>query len=343
MSIKHPVFVLSQDGKPLTSTTPCRARKLLRAKVAKPAWSKFNTFGIRMLVPTREIVEPVTLGIDEGTKFEGYSVIVGNENPLNIKLDLPDKKKVVRKLTERRQLRRARRWRNCRRRAARFNNRLRRNYWLAPSQAVVVASRLKLLRELFRIFPITAVGLEDVRFNHARHRWGANFSTIEIGKARIRKFIQDCRAKLFEYRGFQTKELREKYGYKKTTNKAADLFTAHCCDSLALAVNVGTGERIEPGPTLVVDDTYRPVRRKLHDTQFAVGGTRAPYSKGSIFGTHKGVLVGLKNNAVGQLCGTNNGQYRFYRSDRTRGQITKVAWISNHFFTRRDASASSAS
>ncbi len=339
MSI-HSVFVLSQDGNPLTPTTPCHARKLLRAKVAKPSWSKFNTFGIRMLTPTREIIEPGTLGVDHGTKFEGYSAVVGNENPLNVKLDLPDKKKILRKLEERQQLRRARRWRNCRRRKARFDNR-RKEGWLAPSQAVVVCSRLKILREFFRIFPIANVGLEDVRFNHAKHRWGANFSTVEIGKARIRKFIKDIGAKLFEYRGFETKELREKFGYKKTADKAADRFSAHCCDSLALAVAVGPGERIEPGRMLVVDDTYRPVRRKLHDTQFTVGGIRAPYSRGSIFGTRKGVLIGLQG-AIGQLCGVNNGKYRFYRSNRTRGQASRILWISNHFFTRGDASASSA-
>ena len=45
------VFVLDQNGIPLTPTTPCRARRLLQDKVAKKIWSKFNTFGIQMLVP----------------------------------------------------------------------------------------------------------------------------------------------------------------------------------------------------------------------------------------------------------------------------------------------------
>jgi hypothetical protein len=260
-------------------------------------------------------------------------VVVGNENPLNIKLDLPDKKKIVRKLAERNALRHARRFRNCRRRPKRFNNR-RRHHWLAPAQAVVVCSRLKVIREFFRIYPISAVGFEDVRFNHATKRWGANFSTVEIGKTRIKEFFQSQGATLFEYQGHQTQELRQKYGYRKTRVKSADKFTAHCSDSLALAVAVSTEEHVKPGRFLVVNDTYRPVRRRLHDTQFSKGGIRYPYSKGSIFGTRKGVLIGLKNGGIGQLCGENKGAFRYYRPDGKRGQAKTIAWISNHFFMR---------
>src|SRR5205823_5967746 len=153
------------------------------------------------------------LGVDNGTKFEGYSVVVGTENPLNVKLDLPDKKVVVKKLEERRALRRARRWRNCRRRPSRFDNR-RRVDWLAPSQATLVGSRLEVIRECFRIYPINLVGFEDVRFNHAAKRWGANFSTVEIGKTRIKEFFSSQGAEIFEYQGHETKVIREKYGYR---------------------------------------------------------------------------------------------------------------------------------
>ena len=341
MSAKHTVFVLNKDGKPLTPTTPARTRKLLKAGVAKPVWSKFNTFGIQMLIETREEIEDASLGIDGGTKFEGYSVVVGTENLLNVKLDLPDKKKIVRKLEERRALRRARRFRKWRR-PKRFDNRRRdvamHGAFIAPSQLVLVQSRLKMIREFFRMYPINYVGLEDVRFNHAKHRWGANFSTVEIGKQRIKDAIVGLGAELFEYRGFETQELRKQYGYLKTKVKNVDKFTAHCSDSLTLAVDVLVGDYVEPGPLLVVNDTYRPVRRRLHDTQFSKGGIRYPYSKGSIFGTRKGVLVGLKSGEVAQLCGENKGSYRFYRLDGRRGAAKSICWISNHYFTK-EASA----
>jgi len=146
------IFVLGYDGKPLTPCKPQKARKLLIGEVAQPIWNKFGEFGIQMLVETREFVPEFVLGQDWGTKFEGYSVVSEGQNNLNIMLKLPEKKKLVKKLEERRRLRRARRWRNCRRREARFDNRVRSNDWLAPSQSQIVNSRLKIIREILKKF-----------------------------------------------------------------------------------------------------------------------------------------------------------------------------------------------
>jgi len=287
-----------------------------------------------MLVETRCETPETSLGVDHGMKYEGYAVVCGQENNLAVKLDLPDKQKIVRKLKERRTLRRARRSRKCRRRPARFNNRRRKPDWLAPSQAAVVGSRLKVLRELFRIYPIHVVGFEDVRFNHAKYRWGANFSTVEIGKACIKAFFTEHGTQVFDFQGYETKALREKYGYRKTSDKSADKFAAHCSDALALAVEVGPAMRVEPGGFIVVDDTYRPVRRRLHDTQPAKGGVRASYSHGTVFGLRKGLLVGLPNSKRGRLCGEYKGGYRYYDEQSKRQAAKRLAWISSHFITR---------
>ncbi len=332
----HSVFVLGQDGQPLTPTTPSKARKLLAGKVAKKVWSQIGIFGIQIIVSTRKETPDSTLGNDWGTKFDGYAAVVGQENSLNVMLLLPDKKVIVRKLEERRILRRARRHRNCRRRPARFDNRRRKN-WLAPSQAVLVNSRLKVIREMCRIFPINHAAIEDVRFNHAKHRWGANFSTVEIGKTRLRNFFEDKSIKRFEYRGWETQELREKYGYKKTGVKNAEKFTAHCADALALAVDVSAGQHVEIGPFLVVDDTYRSKRRKLHDTQPAKGGIRARYSEGTVLGLRKGLLVGTAKGKVGQLCGELKGSYRFLDSSRKRQAAKALGWISSNLITRKES------
>lgn len=333
MSVKHSVFVMSRENKPLTPTSPARARKLLKAGVAEKVWSKLGTFGIRMLQPTRECAPETALGIDHGAKYEGYSVLVGEENALNIKLDLPDKEHICRKLEERRTLRRARRGRNTRRRAKRFDNRNRKGL-IAPSQKAVVDSRLKVIASLFAIYPISVVGLEDARFNHAARRWGKNFSTVEIGKQQIREALRANGAAVFEFAGHETKELREKYGYQKTSDKSADKFTAHCSDSLALACGVSVGRRIEPGRFLVMDDTYRPKRRRLHDTQPAKGGVREPYSKGTVFGLRKGLLIGTKKG-VGQLCGEYKGAFRYYDTAGNRRSAKRLHWISSGFMIRQ--------
>jgi hypothetical protein len=334
VSDKHTVFVLAIDGEPLTPCTPAKARKLMRGGVAKPVWSKFNTFGIQMLVETRRETPQTTVGVDNGTKFEGYAVVCGEENNLAVKLDLPSKKQVVRKMEERQMLRKSRRRRKYRQRRARFSNRKHKNF-IAPSQSAIINSRLKILRELFRVYPIDAVAFEDVRFNHWKKRWGTNFSTIEVGKAKLREFFAEQGADLFEFRGWETKALREGYGYRKSSDKAADVFEAHCTDALALACEVGPGVRVEPGPFVVVNDTYRSVRRKLHYTQPAKDNVRRKYSCGTVFGLRKGLLIGTQRGITGQLCGESRGEYRYYNARGERRQTKRLAWVSSHFKTRR--------
>ena len=182
------VFVLGVEGKPLTPCKPKRARKLMKQGKAKPEWNKFGGFGIKMLEKTGNETAEIVLGIDNGTKWEGYSIICDKTNNFNVMWKLPDKKKLVKKLEERRRLRRARRFRNCRRREARFNNRNKEGF-IAPSQLQVVQSRLKCIKELFKSYPISSVAFEDVKFNHRDNRWGKNFSTMEIGKTMIKKTI----------------------------------------------------------------------------------------------------------------------------------------------------------
>ena len=196
-----------------------------------------------------------------------------------------------------------------------------------------------MIREFLRLYPVTVVGLEDVRFNHAKHRWGKNFSTVEIGKTKIREEFASKNIEVFEFGGYQTQELRKKYGYKKTKNKAADKFEAHCTDALAIACETGSLKRVEPGRFIVVDDRYRPVRRRLHDTQPAKGGMRAAYSRGTAFGIQKGVLIGAANGKVGRLCGESNGKYRYYDRLGKRQATRKLVWIARNFIVRKDGAS----
>lgn len=333
---KHDVFVLGKAGKPLTPTTSTKARKLLKAKQAKPIWNKFGQFGIQMQVETRKETPKTTLGIDFGTKFEGYAVVCENENNLAVMWKLPDKKKIVKKLEERRNLRRARRFRNCRRRPARFDNRGKEGV-IAPSQKVIVQSRLKAINEFFKCYPIDGVALEDVRFNHKAHSWGKNFSTIEIGKKLIKERLRETAA-LSQYSGYDTQDLRTKYGYKKSQNKGAEVFNSHCSDALTLAVDMSAKQHLAQGKFIVVDDTYRSVRRQLHDTQFSKGGIRAKYSCGNFDGVRKGTICEL-----GLIAGGTGNYYSIYptinretKEKRIRKAVETINWLSHKFKTKED-------
>ena len=342
MSAKHSVFVLGVDGQPLTPTTNARARKLMKGGQAKPVWNKLGWFGIQMLVETRKAVPETVLGIDFGTKFEGYTVTTGKENNFAVMWKLPDKKKLVKKLEERQRLRQARRFRNCRRRECRPDNR-KRDGFIAPSQLQVVMSRLRCINELCKCYRFDVVAIEDVRFNHKRYRWGKNFSTIEVGKNMIDNFFLEKGIRIDKYQGYETEELRKKYGYHKSkSNKSAIKFDTHCSDALAISVESGYQNHIQPTDCFVyVDDSYRCIRRRLHDMQYSIGGIRYPFSSGNFKGMRKGTIIGFGGTS-GQLVGGTK-DYCYYQDFEMRGKrkiyqkcksLKKIEWMSHGFKTK---------
>lgn len=332
-SMSGRVFVLGKDGKPLTPCKVGKGRRLMEGKQAMPVWNKFGEFGIQMLVETRKETPKTVLGCDFGTKFEGYSVLSGAENLLNVMWKLPSKKKLVKKLEERRRLRRARRQRNCRRREARFDNRSKKGF-IVPSQLQIVNSRLKCISELFKCYPFDAVALEDVKFNHRDKGWGKNFSTIEVGKKWLYDYI---RAKvgtrnLIQFNGYDTQEFREKCSLNKSSDKSTKTFFAHCVDSFVIANELSNAV---PNKSLIyVDDNYRAIRRRLHDTQFAKGGIRAKFSTGSFKGIRKGTMCefgqivgGTKEQAWYQDFEVRNGR-KVYQKGK---MLDKISWLSHKY------------
>ena len=358
------VFVIGVNGKALMPCRPSKARKLILGGVAKMTWNKFGLFGVQMLVSTGNVMQLTVLGIDNGTKFEGYSVLSGKENTLNVMWLLPDKKTITKKLEERRHLRRARRWRNCRRRVSRFDNRKGKEGFIAPSQLVMVNSREKAINELFKSYPISKVALEDVKFNHRDKRWGANFSTIEIGKSRIKKLIisKVTSKELYLFEGHETQAIRESLGLKKSSNKSAETFDSHCVDSFAIASSISDCKT--PNKSLIItDDSYRFTRRKRFDTEPASGKKlkqiKASIAKGTFNGTTKsgtfrdkysqGNFQGIKKSSMcnfGQVIG-GTGKNILYVSEfdpmiNSKGNavsqkpinLNRVTWFSHNFKTK---------
>jgi hypothetical protein len=299
---------------------PQKARRLIEGKVAKPIWSNFGLMGIQLLFPTSENIQKTVVAIDAGTKFEGLSLIAGKENLLNVMWLLPDKKVITKKKETQRELRRARRWRNCRRRPARFNNRIRSKGWIAPSQLVVVNSRLKAITELFKYYPITFVGFEDVKFNHKAKRWGKNFSTVEIGKTKIKDYLKGFVGNNIVYfKGSDTQDIRKKLSLPKLSDKSAQKFSSHCVDSFCMAVNLVGDYNIVPNRSMIiVDDTYRPQRRKLFDTEPASGD----YLKKLKVSFNRGTFSG-KVKEGGYFARYSSGNYRGVRKGSicSKGQV----------------------
>ena len=88
--LNHPnevrVFVLNMRGEPLMPTYSGKARRLLRDGKAKVV--KRTPFAIQMLVPTGETRQPITLGVDAGSKTIGLSASTEGEELFSAEVEL---------------------------------------------------------------------------------------------------------------------------------------------------------------------------------------------------------------------------------------------------------------
>src|SRR5258708_32132165 len=84
------VPVIDQNQRPLMPTTPSRAKRWIKSGKATPFW-KGGIFCIRLNVePSACAIQPIAVGIDPGSKREGYSVISASHTYLNIHAEARD-------------------------------------------------------------------------------------------------------------------------------------------------------------------------------------------------------------------------------------------------------------
>ena len=161
---KHPnevrVFVLNMRGEPLMPTYSGKARRLLRDGKAKAI--KRTPFTIQMLVPTGETRQPITLGVDAGSKTIGLSASTEGEELFSAEVKI--RNDIVDLLSTRRQNRRTRRNR-LRYRPARFDNRKQDKGWLAPSIQNKINAHLVAVGRVHKILPITRIVAEVAAFD----------------------------------------------------------------------------------------------------------------------------------------------------------------------------------
>ena len=101
------VPVVDQHQQPLMPTTPQRARRWIKSGQATPFW-RGGIFCIRLnREPSAREVQPIAVGIDPGSKKEGYSARSMAHTYLNIQADA--RTGVKDGMQQRRQLRRTRR------------------------------------------------------------------------------------------------------------------------------------------------------------------------------------------------------------------------------------------
>ena len=150
-------------GKPLMPCSPAKARHLLKAGKAKVV--RRTPFTIQLTIATGETKQPVNLGVDAGYRHVGLSASTSKTELYASEVEL--RQDISELLSERRELRRTRRNRKTRYRAARFNNRVhsKKRDWLAPSVKNRINAHLSRIEEVLKILPVTAITVETAAFD----------------------------------------------------------------------------------------------------------------------------------------------------------------------------------
>jgi len=210
----------------------------------------------------------------------------------------------------RRGMRRLRRYRNTPYRKNRANRSI---GGLPPSTKARWQWKLRICRWLSRLFPIETFVVEDIKA-HTRggRRWNCSFSPLQTGKA----WFYDELKKLGHVetkQGYETKELRDEHGLKKTGRKLAEVFESHCVDAWVLA-NWWTGGHTKPDNTrLLCISPLRFHRRQLHKLQPRRGGVRSPYGGTRSHGFKRGSLVKHPKYGVTYVGGYSNDCISLHR------------------------------
>ena len=156
------VYVININGQPLMPTSRCsKVRKLLKNGKAKVV--KRVPFTIQLLYETTNIVQEVTLGVDCGSKVVGVSATTKDKELYSGEFEL--RNDVVELISEKRQYRKSRRNRKTRYRKPKFQNRKRKDNWLAPSVNQKINSHIKIVEELHKILPIKNIIIEVAQFD----------------------------------------------------------------------------------------------------------------------------------------------------------------------------------
>ena len=280
------ISVVDKDQKPLMPTTSARGKKWIKSGKATPFWKK-GIFCVRLNVePSNRNLQPIACGVDPGSKREGYTIKSGKHHYLNIQATAVDW--VGKHVKTRREMRRSRRDRKTPCRQPRWN-RLANKLRLSPSTKARWQWKLRICSWLSKIFPITTFVVEDISAHAWGGKWGKTFSPLQQGKEWFYSELEQL-AELQTLQGVETKQLRDQLRLKKTKNKSAEKFEAHCVDSFALAYSA-VGGSIPENKDLLLVVPLRFHRRQLHRLSPAPGHIRSPYGGTISAGFKRGSLV----------------------------------------------------
>ena len=202
------VYVLNKHGEPLMPCSPGKARLLLKQK--KACVIKRTPFTIKLLYGSAGYKQPITLGVDAGSKHVGLSA--STEKRELYREEFTPRNDVVDLLSTRRQNRRSRRNRKTRYRAPRFDNRVHSKHkgWLAPSVEVKIQEHITVIKRICRILPVALVRVETAEFDTQRLKAMLEGKPLPMGT------------------DYQLGEMCDEYNVRQYVLKR-DNYTCQCC------------------------------------------------------------------------------------------------------------------
>ena len=175
------VYVISKNGQPVMPTEDHRkVRLLLKSKKAKVI--RRTPFTIQLLGASKTYTQAITLGVDAGSKHVGLSATT--EKKELFAAELRPRNDVVKLMSDRRELRRSRRNRTTRYRAARFDNRVHGKHkgWLAPSVEVKIWNHIQGIKFVAKLLSITTIRVETAEFDLQRLKAMEAGAPLPVGR-----------------------------------------------------------------------------------------------------------------------------------------------------------------
>ena len=174
------VYVLDIDGQPLMPTARHgKLRRLLNNHLAKVV--KRCPFTIQLLYQSTKEIQPVSLGVDAGSKHIGLAATT--EQKVLYQEELTPRNDVVKLLSAKRACRHSRRNRKTRYRKPRFNNRVHSKHkgWLAPSIEVKIQEHITAIKNICKILPASEIHVETAEFDLQRLKAMEEGKTFPVG------------------------------------------------------------------------------------------------------------------------------------------------------------------
>ena len=187
------VFVLDKSKKPLNMISHAKARILLKNRLA--VVHKIYPFTIRLRDNScvgRD--KTYTVKLDPGSRTTGVA-IVDDKDSVVMLAEIEHRGNLIKKdLASRRMIRRSRRNRKTRYRAARFLNRTRPKGWLAPSVKSRADNVVNFIRKYKKFLNINKVMIENVNFDTAQMSsdiklWGVDYQQGNLYQKELKSFI----------------------------------------------------------------------------------------------------------------------------------------------------------